>query len=270
MRRPYEGNPRLASPISAPEPPEQAYEKGFPANRSRADALDGRPTEAHAGSVIRALFFDAAGTLIDTAEPVARTYARVLGQHGYTVAPERIAERFPAAFSKAGSPDFDGMPEGDLAERIWWRAIVDSCIGQRVNEEAFDALFNHYAEPKAWRILPDVVETLEHAAFMGLRLAVVSNFDSRLHRVLAGLDLARHFECVVTSAEVGARKPSPEIFRYTMARMDLEADAVRHVGDSPTCDVEGARAAGIQPFLLKPPAIGLRRFLNEVREDLRK
>lgn len=220
--------------------------------------------------MITALFFDAAGTLIDTTEPVAETYARVLSSHGIDIPVNTLAARFPAAFAKAGDPDFSGLPDGDLAERAWWRSIVEACVDSRISDEPFEALFNHFAQPSAWTVLPEVIETLESARLMNLQTAVVSNFDARLHQVLAGLGLSPYFDLILTSGDARARKPSPEIFNQAMARLALQANEVRHVGDSPRYDGEGAKNAGIQPFILSPPERGLGQFLEEVRHELRK
>lgn len=220
--------------------------------------------------VISALFFDAAGTLIDTAEPVAETYHRILGAHGHPIPVETLTARFPRAFAEAGDPDFAGLPNGNQAERAWWRGIVERCADTPVSDPAFDALFTHYAHPDAWKALPDVEDTLAGAAAMGLRLAVVSNFDARLHLVLEGLGLAGHFELILTSGDARARKPDPAIFEIAMERMGLQPHQIRHTGDSHRCDAEGARNAGIAPFLLDRPQRDLIEFLQEVRHELRK
>jgi len=46
----------------------------------------------------------------------------------------------------------------------------------------------------------------------GALLVVVSNWDVSLHEVLERIGLAPYLDGVVTSAEVGARKPDPAIF----------------------------------------------------------
>lgn len=217
-----------------------------------------------------ALFFDAAGTLIDTVDPVAAVYARVFSRHQCPVPLDTLSSRFPEAFRAADDPDFAGLPDGDQAERAWWRGIVETCAGGPIPDSAFDELFDHYAEASAWTILPGVVEALEDARSVGLRLAVVSNFDVRLHRVLEGLGLKEHFEFVLTSGDARCRKPSPDIFRQALERMGVPPEQVRHVGDSARCDGEGARNAGIRPFVLSHPERDLQRFLEEVRHELPK
>lgn len=196
--------------------------------------------------VIEALLFDAAGTLIAPAEPVGDTYARILGRHG--IHHGDLQAGFARAFSEAGEPDFAGHDNGDAAERRWWRNVVDQSVGRKVPDDVFGELFDHYAAGDAWCVLPGVVEALESAD--AFRLAVVSNFDRRLHRVLDELGLAPHFEFILTSADACARKPSPAIFKRALERLELRPEQVRHVGDSETADGEGARNAGITGYVL--------------------
>ncbi|MCH7228360.1 HAD-IA family hydrolase [Haloferula sp. A504] len=196
--------------------------------------------------MIEALLFDAAGTLIAPAEPVGDTYARILGRH--RIAYGDLQAGFARAFSEAGEPDFPSHVDGDAAERQWWRRVVDQSVGGEVPDEAFTDLFDHYAAGNAWSVLPGVVEALEVAH--GFRLAVVSNFDRRLHRVLDELGLAPHFELILTSADARARKPSPVIFEHALQQLGLSPSQVRHVGDSAIADGEGAGNAGIRGYVL--------------------
>ncbi|MGE9269934.1 MAG: HAD-IA family hydrolase [Verrucomicrobiales bacterium] len=221
-------------------------------------------------AVIRALFFDAAYTLIKPAEPVALTYQRILKRHGYEIEAPQLARRFPMTFSSAPDPDYLRYSDGDTAERQWWRSIVETSLDHPIDDAAFQDLFEHYAHPDAWSTMPNVSATLDRAQTLGLRLAVVSNFDSRLRSVLSGHSLTKPFDLILTSAEAQARKPSPLIFEIALARMQLEPHEVRHLGDSPKNDVEGAHAAGIPAYLLIPPHHGLTWFLEEIENLLKK
>ncbi len=96
----------------------------------------------------------------------------------------------------------------------------------------------------------DARPALELARRRGQRLVVVSNWDVSLHDVLQRLRLAPLLDGVVTSAEAGARKPSPEIFERALALAGVSAEQAIHVGDSVDEDLAGARAAGIEPVLI--------------------
>lgn len=207
------------------------------------------PGALPSAAMLRALLIDAAGTLIEPAEPVARTYSRILADFGHQLPPEQLASRFAAAFREAGEPDYSAHAAGDHAERAWWLGVVGRTVdpaGRTVLAEgSFDALFEHYARGRAWRVLPGVEAALAEATAAGLVLAVVSNFDLRLHRILAALGLDGWFEVVVTSAEARARKPDPAIFRLALDRLGVAPAAACHLGDDPIADIAGAQGLGI-------------------------
>ena len=119
---------------------------------------------------------------------------------------------------------------------------------------------------------PDVLPALERMRAVGLRLVVVSNWDVSLHDRLAETGIAERVHGVIASAELGAAKPAPAIFAHALAMAGVPAQEALHVGDSPDEDVEGARAAGIEPVLLvregEPAVDGVRttRSLAEVAE----
>jgi FMN phosphatase YigB (HAD superfamily) len=107
-----------------------------------------------------------------------------------------------------------------------------------------------YGEPFWFRPFSDVVPCLEGLSDLGIRLAVVSNWDISLHRVLRSLALDRYFETVIASLEEGPEKPDPRLFDIALARLQLEPNDVVHVGDLPIDDIEGATGAGIRAILL--------------------
>jgi putative hydrolase of the HAD superfamily len=71
-----------------------------------------------------------------------------------------------------------------------------------------------------------------------------------LHQVLARLGVGALVHGVLTSAEVGARKPSPLIFERALELAGVAPGRAVHIGDSVSEDVVGARAAGVEPILL--------------------
>lgn len=59
------------------------------------------------------------------------------------------------------------------------------------------------------------------------------------------LGIETHFHFVLISESVGIWKPDPEIFWMGVEIVGVEPDDAIYVGDSPTADVPGARAAGM-------------------------
>lgn len=220
----------------------------------------------------RALFFDAAGTLIEVAEPVGAVYARHFSAVGIPCSAPEVNAAFRETFKRTKAPAFQPTVAGDQSERLWWQAVVAEVLAlshpdgrdyaESTGFEAlFDQLFHHYATADAWQVFPDVLPTLERARAHA-RLLVVSNFDDRLETILSGLGLAGYFHAIVTSSQAKARKPAPGIFRHALDAAGVTPAEAAHVGDCPRADREGAEACGIRGFLVARPQNSLPDFLD--------
>jgi putative hydrolase of the HAD superfamily len=201
---------------------------------------------------VRAICFDAAGTLFDLREPVGTTYARLAKRFGVPADPLRLTDGFRRAFRLAPPLAFPGAPAGELPdrERRWWRAIVDATFAaagaSAVPAELFETLFEHYAGRDAWRCHDDTLPVLGRLRRRGYALAIVSNFDGRLLPLVHDLGIGPLVDATVCSARVGAAKPDPRIFEHTLALVGAPPAEALHVGDDPELDVAGALAAGLR------------------------
>ncbi|MCP9927241.1 HAD-IA family hydrolase [Cyanobium sp. CH-040] len=211
-----------------------------------------------AGQRPRGLLLDAMGTLIGLREPVGLTYARLAGRHGIGVAAEAVERAFRASYRQApplAFPDLGGAAL-ERAEVAWWGERISESVvgagGPPAPEALVQELFAHFADPVRWQVYADVPAQLERWHARGLKLAVVSNFDSRLPGLLEHLGLARWLEVVVVSSVAGAAKPDPAPFRLALAGLGLSPQEAWHVGDSPE-DVQGAAAAGLRCLLVRRP-----------------
>jgi putative hydrolase of the HAD superfamily len=102
--------------------------------------------------------------------------------------------------------------------------------------------------------IPGVPELLADLGAAGHTLAVVSNacHPPLVPDHLEALGIADAFAAVVTSIEVGWRKPRPEIFAAALAAVGATAEDAVFVGDNPVADYAGATAAGMAAWLVDP------------------
>jgi HAD superfamily hydrolase (TIGR01549 family) len=100
------------------------------------------------------------------------------------------------------------------------------------------------------RLYDDALDALGALRRLGLRLAVVSNWDHQLVDRCRELGLVEYLDAIIGSASVKSEKPDPVIFDLARRRLGLATNEVWHVGDLYTIDVLGARSAGIQPIML--------------------
>jgi REG-2-like HAD superfamily hydrolase len=223
--------PRWAAAKSPPPPP--------PAAPAFADAL--RPR-------FRALLVDAAGTLLMPAEDTSTVYLRYARRHGCTLTEPEIRRRFRAAYAAPyGCAAAPRRYVGDA--RPFWRAVLARSTGVE-SEEFFEEVYQYYSAGSAYKVSPGAVEALRRIrGKLGLKTAVVSNFDLRLRRILDELELTPVFDAIIVSAEIGAEKPSPLVFEAAAAALGVEPSQCVHLGDDRRNDVFGARDAGCFAWL---------------------
>jgi YjjG family noncanonical pyrimidine nucleotidase len=88
----------------------------------------------------------------------------------------------------------------------------------------------------------------------GLSIALVTNGLSDVVRArLARLGLARYFQMIAISSELGTAKPAPEIFEHALVGLGSPGrHAALVVGDSLSSDIQGGRNAGIATCWYNP------------------
>jgi putative hydrolase of the HAD superfamily len=109
--------------------------------------------------------------------------------------------------------------------------------------------------------VPAAVQALERLRQTRVALAVVSNSDGTVERLLrdngvcqVGEGAGTCVSVVVDSGAVGSEKPDPAIFVHALDVLGVDPDRAVHVGDMVHADVLGARAAGVRPLHLDPYA----------------
>jgi putative hydrolase of the HAD superfamily len=200
----------------------------------------------------RAILLDALGTLIELQPPAPLFVDELERRFGMHL---RLAEAERAIATEISYYREHFDDGADAEELIELRRQCVLAMRHELPEEAervpIEELTEALLTSITFRAFPDVGFALGSARTRGVRLIVVSNWDVSLHDVLARTGLAPLLHGVVTSAEYGARKPDPAIFAGALELAGVPAAKALHVGDSLEDDVAGARAAGIEPVLLR-------------------
>src|ERR1700687_339979 len=109
--------------------------------------------------LIRALVFDFDGLILDTEEPVYRSWLEVYQAHGEDLPFERWVQI-------VGAPTAGFHPQHHLEERLG-RSLPQEVLDRRIGRRTEMVL--------AQEMLPDVVRHLEEASAMGLEAVLVSS-----------------------------------------------------------------------------------------------
>jgi putative hydrolase of the HAD superfamily len=199
----------------------------------------------HALSGIRAVTFDVGGTLIKPWPSVGHVYAEVAARHGLSVEVEALDKQFAQAWAAKKEFSYSFSDWSNLVQQTF-AGLVPTPPG----EILFAALFSHFATAAPWHVFEDVAPCLQELKRRGLKLGIISNWDDRLRPLLRELQLDSFFDSIVISGEAGLQKPDPRLFQAAAAQLNAPPEAILHIGDNPSEDVAGARAAGLQGLLL--------------------
>jgi HAD superfamily hydrolase (TIGR01509 family) len=199
---------------------------------SRPDSLAG----------LDAVTVDAYGTLVRLADPTPALGA-ALAAAGVERTPEEVAAAFAEEVRHYRPRSLRGRDEPSL------QTLREECVGiflAALRAELGAAAFvPSFIGALVFEPIDGAAEVLDELRGRGLRLAVVANWDCALRGVLEQLGLAPRFETIVASAEAGAEKPDPEIFRVALERLGVEPARALHIGDEDV-DERGAAAAGMR------------------------
>ena len=216
---------------------------------------------------LKAISFDAVGTLFYLTQTVGDHYALVGSEVGLTLDAGQLDRAFHIAWKQMPArPAINGPRSND--DKDWWRELVNRVLDQVApalseldRDNFFEIAYEYFAEAGVWELYPEVIDVLEQLRPL-FSLAVISNFDGRLRFILEHLGISKYFRHIFISSELGADKPDPEIFRRALKLIDLKPNEILHVGDDSERDWKAASAAGLSIFRLERPKSSLRDLLT--------
>ena len=191
---------------------------------------------------IKAVVFDAYGTLFDVASPVARMAADLDGKG------EELARRW-----RQTQLDYTWLRSLMGVHDDFWnvtRAALDHTLNALGLDEAglADELMALYLKLDAY---PDVAETLKAIKARSRRTAILSNGSpSMLDQVVRHAALDKLLDQVLSVEDVGIYKPSRRVYRHAMQKLQVhDAPSICFVSGN-GWDAQGAAHFGFQAVRL--------------------
>jgi HAD superfamily hydrolase (TIGR01662 family) len=197
---------------------------------------------------VQAVLFDVDFTLAKPGPLLGPGGYRDAGRrHGLELDPERYADARAAAIV-----DLRRHPELEHDEEVWLRFTEDIVRGMGGDGDACrsvaEAITDRWLHSENFELYDDVLPVLGLLRDHGLKLGLVSNTSRDLD------EFVRHFrldvDAWISSRTHGKVKPSPTIFKAILEELEVEPPAAVMVGDSAEDDIEGARALGMDAYLV--------------------
>lgn len=180
--------------------------------------------------MIRAIVFDFDGLILDTEEPVYRSWLEVYEAHGEELPFERWVQI-------VGSTTTRFHPQHHLEERL----------GRSLPKEVLDTRIVRRTElVLAQKLLPGVAQHIDQAKAAGLKLGVASSSTNEWVRGhLARLGILEKFDCVRCRDDVANAKPEPDLYIAVLECLGVSASEAIAIEDSPN-GVTAAKRAGLR------------------------
>jgi HAD superfamily hydrolase (TIGR01509 family) len=180
--------------------------------------------------VIRALVFDFDGLILDTEEPVYRSWLEVYEAHGEELPFERWVQI-------VGSTTSGFHPQHHLEERLG-RPLPQEVLDRRIGRRTEMILANG--------LLPGVVRLLDAARARGLKIGLASSSTSDWVRGhLERLGILDRFDCLRCRDDVAHAKPEPDLYLAVLDCLEVPASEAIAIEDSPH-GITAARQAGMR------------------------
>ena len=207
--------------------------------------------------------FDLYGTLVDihTDEASPRLWVRmaeVYRRKGAAYHPGELRESYTRLVNKlengaasAGGYAHEAHPEIQIEkvfQLLYQTKGVEADIGLAVRT----GLVFRRQSTEYLRLYPGAAELLQALRAQGRGVWLLSNAQSIFTRQeLKDLGLENLFDGVYLSSDYGVKKPDPRFFRVLLQDHGISPDSAVMVGNDGTCDIGGARAAGLSTLYIR-------------------
>jgi HAD superfamily hydrolase (TIGR01509 family) len=196
--------------------------------------------------MVRAVIFDFDGLILDTEEPVFRSWVEVYEEHGAQLPFERWVEI-------VGSTTTGFHPQRHL-EELLGRPLQQEVLDRRVVRRTE---FVHAKE-----LLPGVLQHIEEARVLGLKLGVASSSTTEwVTGHLARLGILDRFDCLRCRDDVAKVKPAPDLYLAMLECLGVSAAEAFAIEDSPN-GITAAKQAGLRCVAI-PNSITARLDLSQ-------
>jgi 2-haloacid dehalogenase len=131
-----------------------------------------------------------------------------------------------------------------------FQALLDF-FGLRANPAGLSAAYLSALSGKAF-FLPHAREVLEELSRRATLCLITNGLTTVQRGRIRTSGMGRFFSAILISEELGIAKPDPRFFHQAAEAAGLPCSELLCVGDNPSADIGGARAAGIEGCWYNP------------------
>ena len=200
---------------------------------------------------IEAVLFDLGNTLVYTCPEEA--FQEILRVHGIHEPIDRVKQAMIKGNQEFDIEKYVHLPAHEFYTR--WNLVELKHLGIRDQPNAMklaEDIDSEWFEHAQLHLYPDVKPTLQRLKQVGLKLGIITGgYEEDVEKILPKVGLQDVFDVCVGVNTIGKRKPSPEVFQYTLRKLGVTPDEAVFVGDDLKRDYLGAKQAGLTAVLIR-------------------
>jgi len=148
----------------------------------------------------------------------------------------------------------DKISQKDLRRERFQRAladynIIDPILAEKIGEDYISFC------PKKNKLFPYTIEVLEYLSEKYSLHIITNGFEKVQHIKLKYSNLEKYFGKIITSEQVGVKKPNPKIFEFAISEAKTTSDESIYIGDDLEVDIIGCQNCGIDGVYFNPEKI---------------
>ncbi len=220
----------------------------------------------------KALFFDWDHTLWDHDLNAKEVLLDLATEYRLTIEPESYWN----TFEKINNGLWDQYAAGEISQAELRETRFVRFFQELRVEGPAEEFGDKYLEraPRKTNLMPGAFEVIQDLAAHFPLYILTNGFDDIQYVKIEGAGMRSFFQEIITSQQVGTKKPNPLFYEYALERAGIQPGEALMIGDHVEADVRGALNAGIpaihyNPFSVETDLPHEIQHLDELRSLLK-